>query len=325
MKKRAMSDEKCPKCGAGAREGETIHEQRRFHCGTAANAEDVLWTGNRCYRNQLTRLRAENENLRRAGTVMEQANTQFAAEFVASNATIAELRAENQRLRGEGEKTPRSFTMTTDETTPETNVTIGMLEELLSTANRIVLKEKTLCGGAKKYKDWYAAAALATGIVLGEVRRLIPPRIPTPTPAPAPKYKEGDWVVQSYEGKAYVDPWQIKGLSAWQAGREGDYLYGLKSVDGKHGQRYESALLPIPPKPDKVQAGYRLRGDVKVADGSEPFIIAFGVNAGRVATCTVDMTVFGGRRWIVELDPVCPHCQDTHVCQHCQHYKANAT
>ena len=99
MKKRAMSDEKCPKCGAGAREGETIHEQRRFHCGTAANAEDVLWTGNLCYRNQITRLRAENENLRRAGTVMEQANTQFAAEFVASNATIAELRAKNERLR----------------------------------------------------------------------------------------------------------------------------------------------------------------------------------------------------------------------------------
>ena len=58
--------------------------------------------------------------------------------------------------------------MKTDETTPETNVTIGMLEKLLSTANRIVLKEKTLCGGAKKYKDWYAAAALATGIVLEE-------------------------------------------------------------------------------------------------------------------------------------------------------------
>ena len=361
MKKRAMSDEKCPKCGAGAREGETIHEQRRFHCGTAANAEDVLWTGNLCYRNQIRQLRAENENLRRAGTVMEQANTQFAAEFVASNATIAELRAKNERLRdglaefpccscrGTGEQiadtgrhvvscdmcdgsgkcpdatellddtrqTPRSFTMTTDETTPETNVTIGMLEELLSTANRIVLKEKTLCGGAKKYKDWYAAAALATGIVLGEVRRLIPPRIPTPTPVPAPKFKERDWVQHKNSGAI----WRIVGLSATSV----PLMYRVESADGLVGDMYEEFLLPIPPKPDKVQAGYRLRGDVKVADGSEPFIIAFGVNAGLVATCTVDMTVFGGRRWIVELDPVCPHCQDTHVCQHCQHYKANAT
>ena len=305
-----MADEKCPECGHAMIIEDVV-------CGIEVAAPHIPGGPICVLRIEAKQLRAENENLRRAGTVMEQANTQFAAEFVASNATIAELRAENQRLRGEGEKTPRSFTMTTDETTPETNVTIGMLEELLSTANRIALRAKAR-GDA--YKDRYSAAALATGLVLGEVRRLIPPRIPTPTPAPAPapKYKEGDWVQHTSVTKVglivdvKVEPFGDGGRLEYCVAWEGSSAYW---ICGQH-------LLPIPPKPDKVQAGYRLRGDVKVADGSEPFIIAFGVNAGLVATCTVDMTVFGGRRWIVELDPVCPHCQDTHVCPHC---KENAT
>jgi len=186
-----------------------------------------------------------------------------------------------------------------DNTTATPWLTAKMLEKMLRAANHAAHRDKVR-GGA--YEHEYAAAALATGLVLCEVRRLIPPRAAAPSPPPEAKYREGDWAITRFWAKS--EPPVYIHAARWEAEpKEWCYYasYGRDDPISRH--LYEHALLPIPPKPDKVQAGYRLRGDVKVADGSEPYIIAFGVNQGRVAYCPADMTAFAGRRWIAELVP----------------------
>ena len=99
--------------------------------------------------------------------------------------------------------------------------------------------------------------------------------------------------------------------------RHGGHM--LRSLFGNvSGGWGDDELLPIPPKPSQVQPGYRLRGDVMVADGSEAYVDGGGVSVIKAGGMETDMTYWGGRRWMVELDPKacskCPRCPTAYSC-----------
>lgn len=176
-----------------------------------------------------------------------------------------------------------------------TLLTVEVFRRMLRMANHRA-EEMVNEGGDSRGE--YEIAHLATGLILQAANTLIPPRATTPTPSKPPaKYEaihEGGWVVhrgESVPGQlTYVDPTGYPTTVAWE------------TRSHLQDNFIETDLLPIPPKPDKVQQGYKLRGDVKVPDESESYICAAtGYSVVRNEDADT-RRAWGGRRWIVEED-----------------------
>lgn len=152
---------------------------------------------------------------------------------------------------------------------------------------------------------------------------------PVQPPRPEPKFKKGDWFVSGPNDCRRT--FHVTGNPEW---REAGEYWNCPGTDSQHAfvdsfseNCLYRAWLPIPPWPDKVDAGWELTGEVrKVAEG-EPFVsLSDKARPGEVVVRKGDRTyqptgeysgsysfksnsaeMFCGRRWIVrKAQPVIP-------------------
>lgn len=152
--------------------------------------------------------------------------------------------------------------------------------------------------------EWHRAAKS----LIMELRAFLPDK-PTPAPsAPEAKFDNDDWVVIREGDVVGVQPWRV-GNRSWV----GDMpptrrLWPLIDGDTKT-DCYESHLLPIPPKPEKITDGYDLTSEVRPPKKDEWYVPIDGKDVERAdQDWDYESSPYGGRRWIVKRNNKCTEC-----------------